>query len=86
MSWLRRLLDWHNEMSGDEEYLNNVKTDILKDQVFVYTGDSRTHQINDKWELVGPAFTASQTESGWKIETLASAGGNKVVSSMYAEQ
>ena len=37
MSWLRRLLDWHNEMSGDEEYLNNVKTDILKDQVFVYT-------------------------------------------------
>tara|TARA_B100000427_G_scaffold189805_1_gene157712 strand:- start:3827 stop:6022 length:2196 start_codon:yes stop_codon:yes gene_type:complete len=37
MSWLRRLLDWHNEMSGDEEYLNNVKNDILKDQVFVYT-------------------------------------------------
>ena len=37
MSWLRRLLDWHNEMSGDEEYLDNVKTDILKDQVFVYT-------------------------------------------------
>ena len=37
MSWLRRLLDWHNEMSGDEEYLNNVKTDILNDQVFVYT-------------------------------------------------
>ena len=37
MSLLRRLLDWHNEMSGDEEYFNNVKTDILKDQVFVYT-------------------------------------------------
>ena len=54
------------------------------DQVFVYTGDSRTHQINDKWELVGPVFTAGQTESGWKIETLASSGGNKVVASMYA--
>ena len=58
--------------------------DATNDQVFVYTGDSRTHQVNDKWELVGPAFTAGQTESGWKIETLASAGGNKVVSSMYA--
>jgi hypothetical protein len=34
--------------------------------------------------LIGPAFTAGQTESGWKIETLASSGGNKVVSSMYA--
>ena len=58
--------------------------DSTNDQVFVYTGDSRSHQINDKWELVGPAFTAGQTESGWKIETLASSGGNKVVSSMYA--
>ena len=58
--------------------------DSGNDQVFVYTGDSRSHQINDEWELVGPAFTAGQTESGWKIETLASAGGDKVVSSMYA--
>ena len=58
--------------------------DATNDQVFVYTGDSRSHQINDEWELVGPAFTAGQTESGWKIETLASSGGDKVVSSMYA--
>ena len=58
--------------------------DATNDQVFVYTGDSRSHQINDEWELLGPAFTASQTESGWKIETLASSGGNKVVSSMFA--
>ena len=58
--------------------------DANNDQVFVYTGDSRSHQINDEWELVGPAFTAGQTQSGWKIETLASAGGDKVVSSMYA--
>ena len=58
--------------------------DTTNDQVFVYTGDSRSHQVNDEWELVGPAFTAGQTESGWKIETLASAGGNKVVSSMFA--
>ena len=58
--------------------------DSTNDQVFAYTGDSRSHQINDKWELVGPAFTAGQTQSGWKIETLASSGGNKVVSSMYA--
>ena len=58
--------------------------DSTNDQVFVYTGDSRSHQVNDEWELIGPAFTAGQTESGWKIETLASSGGNKVVSSMYA--
>ena len=58
--------------------------DTTNDQVFAYTGDSRSHQVNDEWELIGPAFTTAQTESGWKIETLASSGGDKVVSSMYA--
>ena len=64
--------------------IGDLWLDSTNDQVFVYTGDTRSHQVNDKWELLGPAFTASQTQSGWKIETLASAGGNKIVSSMYA--
>ena len=34
--------------------------------------------------VIGPVYTAGQTLSGWKIETLGSSGGNKVVSSMYA--
>ena len=46
------------------------------DQVYVYTGSA--------WHLIGPVYTSGQTLSGWKIETLASSGGNKVVSSMYA--
>ncbi|MBT5476890.1 MAG: bifunctional (p)ppGpp synthetase/guanosine-3',5'-bis(diphosphate) 3'-pyrophosphohydrolase, partial [Chloroflexi bacterium] len=37
MSWLRQLLDWQREVSGDDEYLATVRTDILQDQVFVYT-------------------------------------------------
>jgi len=58
--------------------------DSTNDQVFVYTGDARGHQTNSGWELVGPVHTAGQLLSGWKIETLGSSGGNKVVSSMYA--
>ena len=50
--------------------------DTANDQISVYTGSA--------WLLVGPVYTSGQTLSGWKIETLASAGGNKVVSSMYA--
>ena len=46
------------------------------DQLYIYTGSA--------FQLVGPVYTAGQTLSGWKIETLGSAGGNKVVSSMYA--
>jgi hypothetical protein len=50
--------------------------DTDDDQVYAYTGTT--------WQLVGPVYTKGQTLSGWRIETLASAGGNKVVSSMYA--
>ncbi len=50
-------------------------TDSDDDQLYVYTGSA--------WLLVGPVYTKSQTLSGWKIETLGSAGGDKVVSSMY---
>ena len=46
------------------------------DQVYIYTGSA--------WVLIGPVYTSGQTLSGWKIETLASSGGDKVVSSMYA--
>ena len=50
--------------------------DTDDDQVYIYTGSA--------WQLIGPVYTSGQTLSGWKIETLGSAGGNKVVSSMYA--
>src|SRR6056300_332885 len=59
-----------NPSSGD------LWLDTDDDQVYAYTGSA--------WQLVGPVYTSGQTLSGWKIETLSSSGGNKVVSSMYA--
>ena len=37
ISWLRQLIEWHRELTGAEEFLESVKTDIFIDQVFVYT-------------------------------------------------
>lgn len=37
VAWLRQLIEWHREYSGVEEFLESVKTDLLIDQVFVYT-------------------------------------------------
>jgi GTP pyrophosphokinase len=37
MAWLRQLLEWQREMSAAEEFVESVKTDIFRDQVFVYT-------------------------------------------------
>ena len=50
--------------------------DTDDDQVYIYTVSAL--------QLIGPVYTSGQTLSVWKIETLGSAGGNKVVSSMYA--
>ncbi len=37
VGWLRQLVEWHRELSGAEEFLESVKTDIFMDQVFAYT-------------------------------------------------
>ena len=37
IAWLRQLLEWQRELPYAEEFLESVKTDILIDQVFVYT-------------------------------------------------
>ncbi len=37
IAWLRQLIDWQQELSGAEEFLESVKTDIFIDQVFVFT-------------------------------------------------
>ncbi len=37
IAWLRQLLDWQRDVSGAEEFVETVKTDIFHDQVFVYT-------------------------------------------------
>ncbi len=37
IAWLRQLLDWQRDLTGAEEFVESVKTDIFHDQVFVYT-------------------------------------------------
>ena len=43
MAWLRHLIEWQQEASGTEDFLESVKTDVFRDQVFVFTprGDVR---------------------------------------------
>lgn len=37
MAWLRQLVEWQRDLAGAEEFVESVKTDIFRDQVFVYT-------------------------------------------------
>ncbi|MBI2847384.1 MAG: bifunctional (p)ppGpp synthetase/guanosine-3',5'-bis(diphosphate) 3'-pyrophosphohydrolase [Chloroflexi bacterium] len=45
ISWLRQLLEWQREVTGAEEFLESVKTDILRDQVFVFTPKGEVKEL-----------------------------------------
>ncbi|MEG1346366.1 MAG: TGS domain-containing protein, partial [Acidaminococcaceae bacterium] len=37
LSWLRQLLEWHQDMRDPHEFVNTVKMDVFADEVFVFT-------------------------------------------------
>jgi guanosine-3',5'-bis(diphosphate) 3'-pyrophosphohydrolase len=45
MAWLRQLLEWQQEVAGTDEFLESVKTDIFRDQVFVYTPKGEIREL-----------------------------------------
>jgi guanosine-3',5'-bis(diphosphate) 3'-pyrophosphohydrolase len=45
VGWLRQLIEWRRELSGAEEFLESVKTDILIDQVYVYTPKNEIKEL-----------------------------------------
>jgi guanosine-3',5'-bis(diphosphate) 3'-pyrophosphohydrolase len=46
MNWMRQLLDWQRELSGAEDFLESVKTDIFNDQVYVYTPKGEIKELS----------------------------------------
>ena len=60
MTWLRQLLEWQREVSGTEEFLESVKTDIFLDQVLVYT---------PKGDIVELPSGATPIDFAYKIHT-----------------
>ena len=45
MTWVRQLLEWQRDVSGAEEFLESVKTDLLPNQVFVYTPKGEVKEL-----------------------------------------
>ncbi len=37
LSWLRQLLEWHQEMQDAREFMHSVKLDLFQNEVFVFT-------------------------------------------------
>src|SRR5699024_2324683 len=37
LRWLRSMLDWQQELSDPQEFMENLKVDLFEDEVFVFT-------------------------------------------------
>jgi GTP pyrophosphokinase len=37
LSWLRQLVEWQGELSGADDFLETLRSDVFQDQVFVHT-------------------------------------------------
>lgn len=45
MTWLRQLLEWQRDVSGTDEFIENVTVDLFQDQVFVYTPKNEIREL-----------------------------------------
>lgn len=60
MAWLRQLLEWQRDMIGTDEFLESVRTDLFKDQVFAYT---------PKGEIIELPAGATPIDFAYRIHT-----------------
>ena len=45
MGWLRQLIDWQRELSDPKDFIDNLKTDLYVDEVFVFTPKGDVFQL-----------------------------------------
>ncbi len=45
ITWLRQLLDWQRDVIGAQEFVDQLKQDILADQVYVYTPKGEIREL-----------------------------------------
>ena len=60
MTWMRQLLEWQRETPDTNEFLESVREDLFRDQVFVYTPNG---------DIVELAAGATSIDFAYKIHT-----------------
>ncbi len=45
ISWLRQLLDWQKDLTGAQEFVESLKTDVFQDQVYVFTPKGEIREL-----------------------------------------
>ena len=45
IAWLRRLMDWRDEIADAEEFVESLKSDVFKDMIYVFTPAGDIHEL-----------------------------------------
>jgi len=45
IAWLRQLLDWQQDVTGAQEFVESLKSDIFQDQVYVFTPKGEIREL-----------------------------------------
>lgn len=45
IAWLRRLMDWRDEVADAEEFVESLKSDVFKDMIYVFTPAGDIHEL-----------------------------------------
>ena len=45
MAWIRQLMEWQRDVVGSVEFVESFKTDIFRDQVYVYTPNGEVKEL-----------------------------------------
>ena len=53
LKWLKRLLDWQQELQDPKEFMENLKVDLFEDEVFVFTPEGRGQVAGRRRDAAG---------------------------------
>lgn len=45
VNWLRQLMEWRQEVTDPDEFIDSMRTDVFKDWVFVFTPQGDIHEL-----------------------------------------
>ncbi len=63
-AWLRRILEWQQESKDSGDFMENLKNDLFRDEVFVFTPNGDLHRLPRESTAVDFAFSV-HTDVGY---------------------
>ena len=76
IAWLNRIIDWQAETNDPDQFMENLKTDLEHDEVFVFTPKGRVITLPGRVDARSTSPTRSTPRSATPASAPGSTGGS----------